>query len=110
LDYQSQIFTDKVMNTEILHFLQESHKQDLETITQILADITNRNPEEIKPYLDRILTQLVKPQQETQVDETATPAEQIATFQAWVESHRNLNFPNLSDEAISRESIYGDRG
>jgi len=110
LDYQSQIFTDKVMNTEILHFLQESHKQDLETITQILADITNRNPEEIKPYLDRILTQLVEPQQERPVNENATPAEQIATFQAWVESHRNLNFPNLSDEAISRESIYGDRG
>lgn len=110
MDYQSQIFTDKVMNTEILHFLQESHKQDLETITQILADITNRNPEEIKPYLDRILTQLVKPQQERPVNENATSAEQIATFQAWVESHRNLNFPNLSDEAISRESIYGDRG
>jgi hypothetical protein len=42
------------MNTEVLHFFQKSHKQDLETITQILADITNRNPEEIKPYLDRI--------------------------------------------------------
>jgi hypothetical protein len=94
------------MNTEVLHFFQESHKQDLETITQILADITNRNPEEIKPYLNIILTQLVEPQQETQVDETATPAEQIAEFQAWVESHRNLNLPNLSDEAISRESIY----
>jgi len=53
------------MNTEVLHFFQESHKQDLETITQILADITNRNPEEIKPYLDRILTQLVELQQET---------------------------------------------
>jgi hypothetical protein len=29
------------MNTEVLHFFRESHKQDLETITQILADITN---------------------------------------------------------------------
>jgi hypothetical protein len=98
------------MNTEVLHFFQESHKQDLETITQILANITNRNPEEIKPYLDRILTQLVETQQETQVDETATPEQKIAEFQTWVKSHKNLNFPNLSDEAISRESIYGDRG
>jgi len=94
------------MNTEVLHFFQESHKQDLETITQILADITNRNPEEIKPYLDRILTQLIELQQETQVNETATPEKRIAAFQAWVESHRNLNLPNLSDEAVSRESIY----
>lgn len=98
------------MNTEVLHFFQESHKQDLETITQILADITNRNPEEIKPYLNIILTQLVESQQETQVDETATPKQKIAAFQAWVESHRSLNLPTLSDEAISRESIYGDRG
>jgi hypothetical protein len=97
------------MNTDVLHFLQESHKQDLETITQILADITNRNPEEIKPYLDRILTQLVEPQQERPINETATPEKRIAAFQAWVESHRNLNLPTLSDEAISRESIYGDR-
>ena len=98
------------MNTEVLHFFQESHKQDLETITQILADITNRNPEEIKPYLDRILTQLVEPQQERPVNETATPEKRIAAFQAWVERHRSLNLPTLSDEAISRESIYGDRG
>jgi hypothetical protein len=98
------------MNTEVLHFFQESHKQDLETITQILADITNRNPEEIKPYLDRILTQLVEPQQERPINETATPEKRIAAFQSWVESHRNLNLPNLSDESISRESIYGDRG
>ena len=32
--------------------------------------------------------------------------EQIAEFKTWVKSHRNLNFPTLSDEAISRESIY----
>jgi hypothetical protein len=98
------------MNTEVLHFFQESHKQDLETITQILADITNRNPEEIQPYLNIILTQLVEPQQERPVGENATPEKRIAEFQAWVESHRNLNLPTLSDEAISRESIYGDRG
>jgi hypothetical protein len=49
---------------------------------------------------------LVEPQQERPVDENATPEKRIAAFQAWVESHRNLNLPNLSDEAISRESIY----
>jgi hypothetical protein len=80
------------MNREVWHFFQESHKQDLEKITQILANITNRNSEEIKPYLNITLTQLVELQQEQPIYETANPAEQIATFQAWVESHRNLNF------------------
>lgn len=94
------------MNTEVLHFFRESHKQDLETITQILADITNRNPEEIKPYLNIILTQLVEPQQEQPIYENATPEKRIAAFKMWVESHRNMNLPNISDEAVNRESIY----
>jgi hypothetical protein len=31
-------------------------------------------------------------------------------FHNWIESHRALDLPSLSDEAISRESIYGERG
>jgi hypothetical protein len=38
-----------------------------------------------------------------------TPEEWIARFHAWVDSHPT-DTPLLSDEAISRESIYGDRG
>ncbi|MBD2296048.1 hypothetical protein H6G06_21855 [Anabaena sphaerica FACHB-251] len=34
----------------------------------------------------------------------------IAAFKEWIESHKNINFLTLSDEAISRESIYDDRG
>ncbi len=30
-------------------------------------------------------------------------------FSDWVEGHRNLELPSLSDESISRESIYEDR-
>jgi hypothetical protein len=41
--------------------------------------------------------------------ETETPEEWIARFHAWVHSHPT-DTPLLSDEAISRESIYGDRG
>lgn len=41
---------------------------------------------------------------------TATADEWIAAFKEWVNSHRGLNFPTLSDEDISRESIYGERG
>ncbi len=41
--------------------------------------------------------------------ETATPAEWAQAFREWAESHPR-NQPYLSDEAISRESIYGERG
>ncbi|MGL5192089.1 MAG: hypothetical protein ACRC8Y_00605 [Chroococcales cyanobacterium] len=41
--------------------------------------------------------------------ETATPAERAKAFREWAESHPR-NQPYLSDEAISRESIYGERG
>jgi hypothetical protein len=38
-----------------------------------------------------------------------TPEEWIAKFHAWADSH-STSTPLLSDEAISRESIYADRG
>ena len=37
-------------------------------------------------------------------------SERAREFREWVESHKDLNLPSLSDEAISRESIYGERG
>ena len=41
---------------------------------------------------------------------SVSPSERARAFREWVESHREMNLPNLSDEAISRESIYGERG
>lgn len=34
----------------------------------------------------------------------------VKAFQEWVEIHRPLNLPTLSEETMSRESIYGERG
>ncbi|EAZ88003.1 hypothetical protein CY0110_28999, partial [Crocosphaera chwakensis CCY0110] len=31
-------------------------------------------------------------------------------FQEWIDSHKHQNLPSLSDEAINRENIYGERG
>jgi hypothetical protein len=39
-----------------------------------------------------------------------SPEEWVCEFREWTESHRGLNLPILSDEDISRESIYADRG
>jgi hypothetical protein len=36
-----------------------------------------------------------------------SPAEKVAAFRAWAESHPR-GLPLLSDEAISRESMYDD--
>jgi len=85
-------------------------RKKVEIITLLLAQITNRTPDEIKPHLDTMLERLVQPESERPFYETATPEEWVAAFQEWVESHRALNLPTLSDEAISRESIYGERG
>ncbi len=101
------------MNTQPKSFvsdLEQAHSQDIETITLLLAKISNRTPQEIKPHLNTILEQLVQPEKEHPFYETATLQEWVAAFQEWVESHRGLNLPTLSDEAISRESIYGHRG
>jgi len=41
--------------------------------------------------------------------ETASPEEWSEAFRAWSNSHKPRHAPPLSDEAISRETIYGDR-
>jgi hypothetical protein len=43
------------------------------------------------------------------VREPETAEQWIARFHAWVHSH-STSTPLLSDEAVSRESIYRDRG
>lgn len=95
--------------TASLHNFQQNHQQEIQTITQILSKITSRTSEQIKPLLDVLLEQLVEPQ-EPPFYETATAEEWSIAFRQWVDSHHTLNLPTLSDEAISRESIYGERG
>ncbi|QFS49372.1 hypothetical protein GXM_06866 [Nostoc sphaeroides CCNUC1] len=90
--------------------LEQAHSKDIETITLLLAKISKRTPSEIKPHLNSMLEQLVQPSRERPFYETATPQEWVTAFTEWVESHRELNLPSLSDEAISRSSIYGERG
>lgn len=95
--------------TPSLHKFQENNQQEIQTITEILVQITNHTDEQIKPLLDALLEQLVEPQ-EPPFYERATGEEWLIAFRQWVDSHRTLNLPPLSDEAISRESIYGERG
>jgi len=92
--------------SELLRKIEEQHKEDIETITQVLARITSRSLSEIKSHLATMLEQLVEPQQKP-FYETATPSELKQAFREWAESHEH-NTPLLSDYAVSRESIYDD--
>ncbi|NJK51254.1 hypothetical protein HC931_26970 [Candidatus Gracilibacteria bacterium] len=77
----------------------------MEAITAVLVKITHHTPQEIKPHLDAMLSRLVESEKASDL-----PRKRAQAFREWVESHRGMNLPNLSDEAISRESIYGERG
>ncbi|HEY9851263.1 MAG TPA: hypothetical protein V6D28_17475 [Leptolyngbyaceae cyanobacterium] len=82
----------------------------IESIAEMIQTLT----EEEKTLLDqkvaenKAMKSEVKPK-ERHFQETATPEEWIKAFREWAESHRR-DSPLLSDEAISRESIYGERG
>jgi hypothetical protein len=61
----------------------------------------------LEQFLDRAVRSLAQP------DTPAIPQdseEWTRSFDAWVHSHDQDNLPILSDEAISREFIYRDRG
>jgi hypothetical protein len=58
--------------------------------------------------LETLMREVLLAQQPSSSDAEMTPEEWVREFKAWTRSHSDL--PILSDEAISRESIYGDRG
>jgi|GEM_PF-915454 len=108
---------------------QNSPHQDSPEIKQVmgaLSKITNRSPEEIKPYVDELLKRLAVGQDSfddinaasvrsvpmnvdsASFSETSTHEEWSAEFHQWVDSHKDRNIPVLSEEAMSRESMYPD--
>ncbi|KYC35830.1 hypothetical protein WA1_05920 [Scytonema hofmannii PCC 7110] len=85
----------------------EQYRDELENIVRVLASITNISPEEVKPYIDTLLQQLLNRQQERPFHETATAQEWVTAFREWAASHRH-NAPPLSEYAVSRQNIYED--
>jgi hypothetical protein len=63
-----------------------------------------------RDYVQRIIEYHLPPRTGSPPLNTPTaPEERARAFRAWAESQR-LDPPLLSDEAISRESIYGEHG
>jgi len=76
-------------------------------LVESLAEIIQSLTVEEKDLLNQKMN-LNKNIQERPFFEVASPEERAKAFQEWAESHR-LDTPILSDKAISRESIYGDK-
>ena len=89
------------------------HRQELKEIANALAKLVNRSPEEITPYLNALINRLGQTKEndlaEASFYETSTHEEWSAEFHSWVDSHKGEDIPVLSDEAMSRESMYPDR-
>ena len=83
-------------------------------LVESLAEIVHSLTKEEKSLLaQKVKQDLEEPSPENgdrPFYETATPQQRAQAFLQWAESHRGKNHPSLSDEAISRESIYGERG
>ncbi|MBE9009263.1 hypothetical protein IQ250_03495 [Pseudanabaenaceae cyanobacterium LEGE 13415] len=93
-------------STDQLRILEEN-SEDLEAMMQILSKLTQLPSEQIKPRLESLITNLLD-LQASQPDTQENSEAWAQRFVAWVEGHRELRLPSLSDEAIGRESIYGD--
>lgn len=83
--------------------------QLVEAITQMIKSLTPEEKDLLKQKTNPIL-QLSEIPKSSHFQETASPQEWNHAFQEWIDSHKDMHLPSLSDEAISRESIYGDRG
>ena len=82
-----------------------------EQIKQAVLKWLNEEEEFVPESLKEIVqgSEEPEPDLENTFSETASYQEWSQAFRAWVESHRGQNLPILSDEAISRESMYPDR-
>ncbi|MBP0030315.1 hypothetical protein [Roseofilum sp. Guam] len=81
----------------------------VESLAHVVESLSPEERSLLEEKLKAHQEQALAEGQERPFYETATPAERAKAFREWAESHPR-NQPYLSDEAISRESIYGDRG
>lgn len=106
---------------------QSTYRQEFERAISALSKITSRSPEEIKPHLKRFLLELSEEaRSENQTKgksrlsskpdvskdhffDLATDDEWISAFRDWSESHKAKKLPVLSEDAVSRASMYPDR-
>jgi hypothetical protein len=60
--------------------------------------------------LDELVQDLLLAREPSSRAVELSPEEWVREFKAWTRSHAKDDLPLLSDEAISRDFIYGERG
>ena len=60
----------------------------------------------VKDYLEKRVEEMISP---SELPPAKTPEERLRLWQEFLNSHADITAPPLSDEAISRESIYRER-
>jgi hypothetical protein len=60
--------------------------------------------------LDALLREILVASQPGLAAKELSPEEWVRAFKEWTRSHSGDDLPILSDQAMSRESIYGERG
>ena len=90
-----------------------SSSQEFEQAISALSKITSRSPEEIKPRLEELITHLNQTKKDDLTASSfyaaSTHEQWSAEFHKWLDSHKGKDLPVLSEEAMSRESMYPDR-
>ncbi|MGH9917054.1 MAG: hypothetical protein ACRD63_17415 [Pyrinomonadaceae bacterium] len=84
----------------------------MSTILEVQPDIASKIASQAKAHgvsVDVYLRSLIEEETKTRLQPTLSPQEKARLWREWAASH-NHDTPLLSDEAISRESIYGERG
>jgi hypothetical protein len=59
---------------------------------------------------DELVRDVLLARQQSSTAQGLSPEEWVREFRAWTRSHAKDNLPPLSDEAMSRDFIYGERG
>ena len=83
-----------------LHKFEQAHQEEIEAVSLILAKITDRTLEEVKPYLEAMLFELVE------ANQSFDPQQWELDLKALAEGADNI--PVLPPEAFSRQSIYSN--
>ena len=60
----------------------------------------------VKDYLEKRVEEMVS---DPEPQLAKTPQERVRLWNEWLSSHDYIQAPSLSDEALSRESIYRER-
>jgi hypothetical protein len=77
-------------------------------IEAVLAVQAQAHGMTLEAWVQKIAADRAQPARPRSLQDELTPEEWVRQFDAWVASHDRTT-PLLSDEAISRESIYPDR-